>query len=189
MTIAIVRSIIPDKAQYDRAGAIGDGGTLEFQLANYPVIDGSQHVYINSGTVVEGVNYTINNDLGLVTFMVAPVLGAIITVTYQHTLLSDDDITAFIALEGSDMLAAALGLETIAANEALVQKAITLLDVTTDGPALCNALLARAKQIRANVAAALASAAAIDVSCDWAEQTLNEFAYREIINNDAMRSP
>ena len=51
------------------------------------------------------------------------------------------------------MPAAALALETIAANEALVEKRITLLDLKTDGPAVCDALLKRAQQLRARVAA------------------------------------
>lgn len=188
MTVAIVRSIIPDKAQYCRGTAVGDGGTTVFQLANYPVVIGASKVWVNGVLLVEGVGYTMDNDLGLVTFTVAPAIGLAITITYQFTMLSDADITTFITLEGTDMLAAALGLETIAANEALVQKVIKLLDLQTDGAALATALLARAKQLRANVAAAIASAAAADVSMDWAEQTLNEFAWREIMVNTELRA-
>ncbi len=62
----------------------------------------------------------------------------------------DDEITAFLALElGNVFRAAALAIETIATNEALVLKVIDTLDVKTDGARLSDALLKRATQLRA----------------------------------------
>lgn len=64
-------------------------------------------------------------------------------------IFEDAEIAAFIALEGDTFNAAALALETIAVNEALVQKRIKLLDLSTDGPAVAASLLTRAKELRA----------------------------------------
>lgn len=51
-------------------------------------------------------------------------------------IFNDDEIDTFLAIRyDNTMLAAALALETVAANEALVQKRITYLDLSTDGAA------------------------------------------------------
>lgn len=74
-------------------------------------------------------------------------------------LFSDAVIVRFLSLVGGvELLAAALALETTAADEALVQKRITLLDLSTDGPATAAALRATAAEYRATAAAAAASA-------------------------------
>jgi hypothetical protein len=65
-------------------------------------------------------------------------------------LFTDDQISAFLTIESSNVKrAAALGLETIAASEALMSKKLTTSDgLTTDGPAVAKALLDRAKRLR-----------------------------------------
>lgn len=68
-------------------------------------------------------------------------------------MFEDEELAAFLALEGSVRCAAALALETMAANEAYVQKAIRLLDLSTNGPATAAALLQRAAALRAQQAA------------------------------------
>ena len=68
-------------------------------------------------------------------------------------IFDDVEIDAFLAIEGSVFPAAALALETIAANEALVEKRIKLLDLATDGPAVADALLKRATLLRERAAA------------------------------------
>lgn len=70
-------------------------------------------------------------------------------------IFDDGQITAFLTLEGSPRLAAALALETIAANEALISKKIRTEDgLSTDGPAVAAELRARAKALREQAAAA-----------------------------------
>lgn len=71
----------------------------------------------------------------------------------ERPIFDDDEIDAFLALEESVFPAAALALETIAANEALVQKRIKVLDLSTDGPAVAKALMERARELRAREAA------------------------------------
>ena len=65
-------------------------------------------------------------------------------------LFEDDEIDAFLGLCSSEvLLAAAMALETVAANEVLVQKRISLLgDLETDGPAEAASLKSLAKSLR-----------------------------------------
>jgi len=64
-------------------------------------------------------------------------------------VFADIEIATFLGLETGIKRAAALALETIASNEALVLKVIKLLDVQTDGAKVSDALLARAAKLRA----------------------------------------
>lgn len=63
-------------------------------------------------------------------------------------LFSDEELDAFLDLEGSVYLAAALALDTIANDEALTLKAVTVLDLTTNGPAVATALREGAYRLR-----------------------------------------
>lgn len=71
-------------------------------------------------------------------------------VTAGVFLLQDEEITDLLAMESNLWLAAAMALELIAASEVLVLKKIRLLngDLSTDGPAVANALRAIAKGYR-----------------------------------------
>lgn len=61
---------------------------------------------------------------------------------------TDAEIDAFIEMEGSFRRAAAMALEVIAVNEALIQKRIVALHLETDGPALAAELRNLAKSLR-----------------------------------------
>ena len=64
-------------------------------------------------------------------------------------LFADDEIDTFLLLEGSNVFrAAALALETVAVNEALVLKVIRTLDVQTDGAKVADSLMKRAAGLR-----------------------------------------
>lgn len=64
-------------------------------------------------------------------------------------LFDDAEIDTFLLLEGANVFsAAALALETVAVNEALVLKVIRTLDVQTDGAKVADSLLKRAGLLR-----------------------------------------
>lgn len=64
-------------------------------------------------------------------------------------LFTDEEIAVFLVLEGDVVFrAAALALETIAVDQALVLKVIRTLDVQTDGAKVADSLLKRAKALR-----------------------------------------
>jgi len=121
--------------------------------------------------------YDPTTDLGKVRLLCTDSVAA-------NEIFSDDEITAFMALESDNVRrSAALALETIASSEVLVQKRIRLLDLTTDGPAESAELLKRAAMLRVqadDVEAGETSA------IDWAEMNLDEFSYRERLINEAL---
>jgi hypothetical protein len=63
-------------------------------------------------------------------------------------VFQDEEIEAFLEIEGGVKLAAALALETIASDIAMVDKVIRIMDLQTDGAKTSDALLARAKLLR-----------------------------------------
>lgn len=71
-----------------------------------------------------------------------------------NELFIDGEITRFLTLSGGDLFrAAALALDTIAANEALVSKHIETHGLTLDGPAVAKALREQATSLREQAAA------------------------------------
>lgn len=103
---------------------------------------------------------------------------------HDNPIFQDNEIDYFLsntAVDGNDVnLAGAKALETIAASEALVQKKMKLLDITTDGPAV-------AKSLR-EAAAILREQSDSEGDIDFIEQNLNIFSARQIIRNDALRT-
>lgn len=119
--------------------------------------------------------YDVSSDRGRVRMLITDRDEA-------NAIFSDDEIDAFLAMESSSIrLAAAAALETIAASEALVQKRITILDLTTDGPAVAKALMDAAKALRDREKDN--DGAAFDI----AELVLDQFTYRDRLTNEFLR--
>lgn len=124
--------------------------------------------------------YDLSQDVGVVRLLCTDV--AIAT-----PILQDEDYTALLSLEGGDIkLAAAQALDTIATNEALTQKVLRILDLSTDGAKLADSLFKRAAALRAQVAADQAAAEA-GTDWDWAEAVYDAASERERIINQALR--
>ena len=122
--------------------------------------------------------YDLSSDRGKVRLLITDT-------DHDNEIFSDSEVDTFLSLTAVDgsndiNLAAAVALETIAASEALVQKKIKLLDLTTDGPAVANSLRAAAKILR--------DQSENESYIDWSEMSLNQFAARDIIWNDALRT-
>lgn len=106
--------------------------------------------------------------------------------TADDPLFTDTELTALLDLEGDDVRgAAALALETIAADQVLTLKVIKSLDLQTDGAKVSDALLKRAELLRAQ--AADAEAAEDSGAFDIAEWAPTVFAYRERLTKEAQR--
>lgn len=70
----------------------GDGTSLLFPLAHRTIKSGSYVVKIGGVTKTETSDYTIDKDLGLITFIVAPVSGtANVEVTYRYNKMTDQE--------------------------------------------------------------------------------------------------
>ena len=100
-------------------------------------------------------------------------------------IFNDEAITAFIdmALDSNLKRAAAQALLSIAVNEVLVQKRITMLDLKTDGPAEAAQLRAMAKGLMQQ-----ADDEELTGAFDWAEMVNNSWQYGELLYKDALRS-
>lgn len=83
-------------------------------------------------------------DIGKVRLLISdvdPIIGA--------RTFSDDEIQAFLDLEGDIRLAAASALETLASNEVLLYKKVRAGRlIETDAPAVAAALMQRAQALR-----------------------------------------
>jgi len=120
--------------------------------------------------------YNVATDAGKVRLMIPDNVVA-------RYIFEDDEIDAFLTIEGSVIKkAAALGLETLASNDALVLKVIRLLDLTTDGAKVSDALLKRAAKLREQAEDDDTGAA-----FDWAELVYDDFGARERIIGEALR--
>lgn len=191
MTLATVRILSADPANYDRVAVVADGTTVDFAVPDPPVVADSQTVLVAGVEKVEGTHYTFDDELGLASFTAGniPAADAEVVITYRHTLLSDATLSALLTLEGNDdRLAAAQALDIMASSEAIVTKKIKLLggDIETDGPAVAKALREHATRLRDQAAAATAisdAAGAFDVI----EQVVDDFSYRERIYAEAQR--
>lgn len=103
----------------------------------------------------------------------------------DRPIFNDAEIEAFLALNDSEvLLSAAMALETIASNEALVQKRITMLDLSTDGPATAKALRDGAKALRDQYANGSGSG---DVAFESAGFAEGVFAYEERMTKELQR--
>lgn len=100
-------------------------------------------------------------------------------------IFNDEAIQAFIdmALDSNLKRSAAQSLMSIAVNEVLVQKRITLLDLKTDGPAEAIQLRLMAKELMKQ-----ADDEELTGAFDWAEQINNTWQYSELLYKDALRS-
>lgn len=122
--------------------------------------------------------YDLTTDVGLARLLIPDT-------DWANAVFSDEEITAFVALEaGSVRRAAALALESIATNETLTLKVIKLLDVQTDGAKVLDALLKRAGLLRQQAAADDAGAGY--AGFEIAEMVVGDFAWREQVINSSL---
>ena len=120
-------------------------------------------------------NYDLSTNVG----KIRAIIPDNNSLTYNF---EDEELTTFYTLEGSSIKrAAALGLETIASNEAMVLKVIRLLDVSTDGAKVAEALMKRAAQLRKQ---ADDEEVAADGAFDIAEMVIDPFQYRQKVHNN-----
>ena len=122
------------------------------------------------------IDYT--TDLGQVRLLIADTDEA-------NPILTDEQVTAFLTIEGDSVRrAAAAALETIAVDQALVLKVLKTLDVSTDGAKVADTLLKRAAQLRAQ-----ADVADLDDDDDFAVAEFADpvFGYRDRMRREFLR--
>ena len=117
--------------------------------------------------------YVLSTDIGKIRLMIPDRVTA-------EAIFTDEELQAFYDLEGDVRSAAAMALETIASDQVLVLKVMTLLDVSTSGDRVSAELLKRAAILRAQ-------ADGESSGFDLAEMVVNDFAAREHLYNEALR--
>lgn len=123
-------------------------------------------------------NYDVETDMGKVRLLIGDTVQA-------TALFQDAEITAFLGLNGDDVrLAAAQGLETIAANQVMVLKVISLQGLSTDGASVARELRQQAASLREQSASGMGDATGL---FDWAELAIDDFGRREILGNSLLR--
>lgn len=66
----------------------------------------------------------------------------------NRPIMDDEDLQAFILIAGHYWPGAAMALDSIATNEVLTQKVLTIMGTSTDGAKVAKELRARAMQLR-----------------------------------------
>lgn len=82
---------------------IGDGTSIVFYALYPPIKTNSQSVYIDGVLQTITTDYTIDLDLGKVTFVSAPLANTKITIDYVGLYLSDTDMTNIVTLAVSEL--------------------------------------------------------------------------------------
>ena len=100
-------------------------------------------------------------------------------------VFDDVDILALLEMEDGIKRTTALALETIASDQAMTLKVIRLLDLSTDGAKVSDALLKRAKSLRDQADVEDESG---EMGFDIAEMVYDDFSYREKIVKEFERS-
>jgi hypothetical protein len=99
----------------------------------------------------------------------------------ERPIMSDEELEAFIEMAGHYMPAAAMALDSIAANEVLSQKVVNIMGMSTDGASVAKALMIRAEKIRSDYAryadtgTGFATAEMPDGAFSWEEKILKEY--------------
>lgn len=100
--------------------------------------------------------------------------------TQDNIFFEDEEIQAFLDMEDQNIfLAAAMALDTIASDETMVLKAITILDLSTNGPAVSRSLHERAESLRSK-------AYENDCSIDFASMAVDSRSAMSILTKDVL---
>lgn len=89
----------PYKSAFDQNA--GDGETTVFKLSHGNIKDESYVVNVDDVEREEDTHYTIDQEEGLITFLVAPADGLEIEAEYQFSAFSDDELSEFLTSEES----------------------------------------------------------------------------------------
>jgi hypothetical protein len=143
-------------------------------------------VRINNTAQAEGTDYTLNEETGVIVFASAPADGAVVTVDYQWTYLTDSYYTNALARHNNNVKrAAADACETIGRDQVLLLKVVRLLDSTLDGGAMGREMRLSAQQLRRQ--ADDEEAREGDDALEIVEMVTNQFGYRERMRSQFLR--
>jgi hypothetical protein len=83
-------------SETNEAVGTGNGSQKIFNLANRKVVESTNYIYLNGVLKAEGPDYTIDLTEGIVTFLVAPGGGVVVTANYWWSDIASSVVTNFI---------------------------------------------------------------------------------------------
>lgn len=95
---------------------LGDGGSTRYQTQMHPVAVDSEEVSVAGTFQTPTTDYTIDTDLGLLTFTSPPASGEEVVVSYQWSAFSDAELEDFLDRYANVTRAAIVALEAILAD-------------------------------------------------------------------------
>jgi len=124
------------------------------------------------------VTYDINSDIGKVRLIISDT-------DIDNAMFTDEEIEQFLVMSETEIardirIASAYALETIATSQALIQKKIKMLDLSTDGPAVAKTLKEMAQKLRDTIEN--------EPAFGIAEIGYNDWTTYQIIINQALRA-
>jgi hypothetical protein len=124
-------------------------------------------------------SFNLSTDVGKVRLMIPDRDEA-------NRFFEDDELSTFLTLEVNNIRrAAALSLETMASDQAMVLKVTKILDLSVDGTRVATSLMERAKLLRDQATFIEEQG---DAGFDVAETVGNDFAYRDVLYKDWLRN-
>ena len=136
----------------------GDGSTKKFKTQLAPIIAGSETVRIDGTAKTRVTDYAIDNDLGLITFVVAPGDGDAVDADYTWSVFTDVQINGLLT-KYNDAVPAVLKdlVRALLSNTDLFIKYTTGMESVDRGAAL-DALRALQEELAGQASSAVAQA-------------------------------
>ena len=139
------------KAAVNEVVGVGDGANLRFQLDMFPLASAPTGILtvLLTGTTAATNTYTIDGELGTLTFLAGsvPAAGATILASYSYHALTSGELSEFLSGHtGSPFLAAANAIMVVAADASRLF-AYTMGDKTVDKRRVSNSLLELSKEL------------------------------------------
>lgn len=118
--LELLRLTLADEHKQSTDSEVGDDNTTSYNLSHNKIKTDSYQVLVNDVLQTEGESddYTINLNTGVVTFNTAPESGAEIVVNYEFSAFRDEELTEFLALDGSVQNAAIRCIKILMADAA-----------------------------------------------------------------------
>ena len=123
-------------------------------------------------------SFDLSSDLGKVRLLIPDRVA-------EEYLFHDEEILALLDIEDGVKRSTALALETVASDNAMTLKVIRLLDLSTDGAKVSDALLKRAQGLRDQADVEDESG---EMGFDIAELVYDDFSYQEKLAKEAERN-
>ncbi len=192
--LELVRLKIADKSSIVREEAEGDGQSTHFRLEHGSLLHTpAPQVWNNNSLKVEGTDYTVDYDNGIIIWNTAPVVNDDVVIQYYWSVFTDVEIQAFIDADGGNTtIASAKLLLAVAADAAKIAKRSTLaggggLGSVTEDTSV------QARELRATAAALLSTESDISsnipaegiTEIPWTERTFERQIEQDIIRNSS----